>query len=246
MKVIPAIDLRQGKCVRLYQGRFDRQTSYDRDPIQLASHYQALGFDTLHVVDLDGAESGTQYNQGIVTDIAAVTNMTVQLGGGIRQLESVRSWLGAGVSRVVIGSLAVTAMDTVCEWLQSVGAEKIVLALDVSIDDKGTPLLATHGWTRPTETSLWECLDQYLGAGLQHVLCTDISRDGAMTGPNVELYADIIERYPGLRLQASGGVRNIADLVSLQRVGSAGAITGKALLDGTISAEEIRSFLRAA
>jgi phosphoribosylformimino-5-aminoimidazole carboxamide ribotide isomerase len=246
MKVIPAIDLRQGKCVRLYQGRFDRQTNYDRDPVALACHYQSLGFEVLHLVDLDGAESGQQFNQAIVREIVAATDMTVQLGGGVRRLEDVHSWLNAGVSRVVIGSLAVTAMDTVCEWLQSIGAEKIVLALDVSVDDDNIPLLATHGWTRATKTSLWDCLDSYSNAGLRHVLCTDISRDGALTGPNVALYASVIERYPPLRLQASGGVRNTDDLLSLRRLGAAGAITGRALLDGAISEEEIRSFLRVA
>jgi len=147
MKVIPAIDLRQGKCVRLYQGRFDRQTDYDHDPVELARHYQALGFDTLHVVDLDGAKSGTQHNQAIVAEIVAATDMTVQLGGGIRQLESVHAWLGAGVSRVVIGSQAVTQIDTVCDWLQDLGPAKIVLALDVSVSESGTPFVATHGWT---------------------------------------------------------------------------------------------------
>jgi phosphoribosylformimino-5-aminoimidazole carboxamide ribotide isomerase len=130
--------------------------------------------------------------------------------------------------------------------LNSYGPEQIVLALDVNLDENGTPQLATHGWTRSGNMDLWECIDTYLDVGLQHVLCTDISRDGAMSGPNVALYAQLLEKYPHIQLQASGGVRDIGDLKTLNQIGLPAAITGRALLDGTISTEELTTFLRAA
>ncbi|MDH5344843.1 MAG: HisA/HisF-related TIM barrel protein, partial [Gammaproteobacteria bacterium] len=170
----------------------------------------------------------------------------IQLGGGIRDEQAIESWLGTGVRRCVVGSVAVTDPDRVEDWLSRFGAEQLVLALDVRLDDDGTPMLATHGWTEDSATSLWAAVDRYRSAGLRHVLCTDISRDGAMSGPSVELYREFIERYPGIDLQASGGVRDVRDLEVLRAVGAAAAITGRALLDGRISREEISSFLRAA
>lgn len=246
MNVIPAIDLRKGQCVRLLRGDFDRQTNYSVDPVALAGSYQATGFSDLHVVDLDGALSGQQENQDIIRKIISSSDLAVQIGGGIRTEAQLESWLAAGVARVVIGSLAVIRPHLVSDWLNTYGPDKIVLALDVTLDEAGTPQLATHGWTRSGNMTLWQCIDTYLNVDLRHVLCTDISKDGAMTGPNFELYTQLLEKYPRIQLQASGGVRDIDDLKALNRIGVPAAISGRALLDGKIKTEELTTFLPAA
>ncbi len=245
MNVIPAIDLRNGRCIRLYQGKFERQTDYARDPVELAREYDEIGFRYLHIVDLDGARIGQQQNESVIRDIIGATRSTVQLGGGVRKESQLETWLDRGIGRLVIGSLAVAEPPRVRKWMSRYGAEKIVLALDVALKS-GEPWLATYGWRRIAQMTLWECLDTYITAGLRQVLCTDISRDGALTGPNLELYAQIIERYPALDLQASGGVRGIGDLQALKTAGASAAITGRALLDGKITTAEIETFLRAA
>jgi phosphoribosylformimino-5-aminoimidazole carboxamide ribotide isomerase len=208
VKIIPAIDLHEGKCVRLYKGDFDRVTHYSDQPLE-------------------------------------VSPLVVQLGGGIRDGDRVKYWLENGVTRCVVGSVAVAEPERVAAWIDDFGADSIVLALDVTIGEEG-PVLATHGWTQSTGLSLWDLLDRYSTLGAKHLLCTDISRDGAMSGPNVELYTEILRRYPDIRLQASGGVRDIGDIRRLKEIGAPAAITGKAMLDGKISAAEVDSFLRSA
>jgi len=242
MRVIPAIDLQNGKCVRLFQGDFEKTTEYSDDPTAVARQFAELQAHDLHIVDLDGARSGTQLNRDIVRAIATETDMAVQVGGGIRDRETLSAWLEAGVSRCVIGSLAITEPDAVKSWLVRFGADKIVLALDVNIDENGVPVITTHGWTRSSSTSVYECIDDYRSLGLNHILCTDVSRDGAMTGPNLKLYADILDQFPDLQLQASGGVRDVQDLNALRNLGIPAAITGRALLDGKITAAEMASF----
>lgn len=245
MRVVPAIDLQGGKCVRLYQGDFDQVTEYSDDPVAIAREFSSLQVRDLHIVDLDGARTGSQENQDLVGELCANTGLSVQLGGGIRDVDTVSAWLQRGVARCVIGSLAVTEPGLVAEWMAEFGAGRIVIALDVSIEDGG-PIVATHGWTRSSGVSLWDCIDALADAGMQHLLCTDISRDGAMSGPNFDLYADIMRRYPQVDLQASGGVRNAADLERLRDLGIPAAITGKALLDGRISPAEVAAFLQSA
>jgi len=243
VKIIPAIDLHEGKCVRLYKGDFDRVTHYSDQPLDIARTYAAMNVDDLHIVDLDGARTGSQQNARVVGRLCAETPLSVQLGGGIRQGDQVRQWLDNGVARCVIGSVAVTEPERVATWFEVFGADRIVLALDVTVDEAG-PVLATHGWTRSSGLSLWELMDRYASIGAKHLLCTDIGRDGAMSGPNFELYAEIVRRYPDVRLQASGGVRNISDIEELREIGVPAAITGKALLDGKISTAEVNSFLQ--
>ena len=242
MHVIPAIDLRDGRCVRLLQGNFDNETEYSKYPAAVAQQFSQLGSRYLHVVDLDGARQGSQPNAETVRVIAAEATLRVQLGGGIRDRTRVARWLDAGVDRCVIGSAAVETPDRVRAWISEFGADRIVLALDVRVDDDGTPRVATHGWEQTSNRSLWECLDDYPTA--RHILCTDVSRDGALAGPNVELYAEVVRRHPDKALQASGGVRDIADLDALRGTGCAAAITGRALLDGTITQAEVQAFLR--
>lgn len=241
MKIIPAIDIKGGKCVRLYKGDFDKVTTYSDDPLQLAAGYDALDVGNLHVVDLDGARTGSQHNRAVIADLCVSSGLAVQLGGGIRDLTTVNEWLAQGVSRCVVGSVAVQQPELVGSWLDEVGPDRIVVALDVTIDGDG-PVAATHGWTRSSGTSLWDSIEGLKRFGMRHVLCTDISRDGAMAGPNFDLYEEVLQRYPDLLLQASGGVRHIGDLERLRELGVPAAITGKALLDGRISAAEVSAF----
>jgi phosphoribosylformimino-5-aminoimidazole carboxamide ribotide isomerase len=243
LKIIPAIDLHGGKCVRLYKGDFNKVTHYSDQPLEIARAYAALRVDDLHIVDLDGARTGSQHNARVVRELCAETPLEVQLGGGIREGDRVRYWLDNGVARCVVGSVAVAQPERVAAWIGDFGSDRIVLALDVSIEEQG-PILATQGWTKSTGVSLWDLLDRYSTLGAMHLLCTDIGRDGAMSGPNFDLYAEVLRRYPDLRLQASGGVRDIGDIGRLRDIGVPAAITGKALLDGKISAAEVESFLQ--
>lgn len=246
MQLIPAIDLRGGKCVRLYQGRYDAETVYADDPAEVLERYVALGARLVHVVDLDGARDGSQANAVAVARLVSMGRAELQLGGGVRDSTTVARWLDAGVARVVVGSAAVTAPEEVAGWFGAFGTERIVPAFDVRLDVDGVPRLATHGWERQTQLSLWDAVDRYLPHGLRHVLCTDVARDGALSGPNLELYRAAIRRYPTVAWQASGGVRDAADLAELAGIGAAGAISGRALLDDRIPPEELSPFLPSA
>lgn len=244
MKIIPAIDLRRGRCVRLLKGDFDKETEYSSNPSEIGRQFSNLDVADLHIVDLDGALTGAQGNRHIVSELVRESGLQVQVGGGIRSREDVADWLEKGASRCVVGSLAVKEPDVVKAWLREFGPDAIVIALDVRLEAGGRPMLTTQGWTEESDVSLWECLDDYEDAGVRHLLCTDVLRDGTMTGPNFDLYVEILNRYPELQLQASGGVRNIDDLELLRELGVPAAITGRALLDGRISAREIHSFQR--
>jgi len=247
MQLIPAIDLRGGRCVRLLQGRFDAETVYASDPLDVLDRYLALGAGAIHVVDLDGARAGSQANRTAIARLAErAPPGTVQVGGGVRSRAVVEELLALGVARAVVGSVAVTEPDEVAGWLRDPGTERVVLAFDIRLDEGGTPRLATHGWERQTETSLWDAVERYLPAGLRHVLCTDVARDGAMSGPNLALYAEAVRRFPGIAWQASGGVSCVADLHALAATGVAAVISGRALLEGRLAAEEVAPFLPAA
>jgi phosphoribosylformimino-5-aminoimidazole carboxamide ribotide isomerase len=241
MELIPAIDLRDGRCVRLLKGDFARETRYEVDPVELGARYRGLGARWLHVVDLDGAKHGAPVNLALVARIRERAGLRVQFGGGIRNRQSLDEALTAA-DRVVVGSLAVTAPELVGSWLKELG-ERLVLALDVRVGAGGEAAIATHGWTRASAATLASTVELFASAGLEHVLCTDIDRDGALAGPNVELYADCVRSWPAVQFQASGGVRDAADLEALAATGVAAAISGRALLEGRIEDEEIRRFL---
>jgi phosphoribosylformimino-5-aminoimidazole carboxamide ribotide isomerase len=245
MELIPAIDLRNGRCVRLLYGDFAQETRYPVDPVELAVQYRNLGARWLHVVDLDGAKQGAPVNLALIRRMRDATQVDVQLGGGIRTRASLEQALEVA-SRAVIGSLAVGDPDLVAAWLTEFGPDRLTLALDVRLAADGTPLIATHGWTRASTLTLAAAIDRYAVVGLRHVLCTDIDRDGALTGPNTALYRDCVERWPAIAFQASGGVRDLADLMALTAVGVAATVSGKALLEGRLKPEEIRPFLRGA
>jgi phosphoribosylformimino-5-aminoimidazole carboxamide ribotide isomerase len=242
MELIPSIDLRAGGVVRLLRGNFEQETRYSVDPLELAAEYRRLGARWLHVVDLDGAANGEPAHLDLVSRIRERSGLRVQFGGGIRNRSSLTAALAAA-GRVVVGSLAVSEPERVAGWLSEVGPERLALAMDVRVDAAGEPLLTTHGWRQSTSLSLWQALEPYRGDGLRHVLCTDVDRDGALQGPNLELYQQCVSRWPQLAWQASGGVRDAADLRAVAEEGVAGAISGKALLEGRLDPREIRSFL---
>ena len=244
MLLIPSIDLRGGRCVRLYQGDFAAETHYDLEPLELLRRYRGAGASWLHVVDLDGARDGQLANRQIIGALAAESGIALQVGGGVRNRASALALLRLGVARVVIGSAAVEAADEVRDWFAEFGAECIVLAFDVRHDAQHTPRLHTRGWQQSTPWSLWDGVERFLSAGLRHVLCTDIDRDGALAGPNLELYCEAADRYPQVRWQASGGVSRIADLQGLATAGAASAISGRALLENRLPWEELQPFLR--
>ncbi len=234
MELFPAIDLKNGQCVRLAQGDFNAVTVYDANPMRMARKFHDAGARWLHIVDLDGARDGQSKQLDIIEEIAEKVSLKLQTGGGIRDAATIEQLLAAGAERIVIGSLAVKNQPMVQEWLRHFGPERIVIACDVKLDAKGEPEVLTHGWQSGSHQSLWELLDAYADSGLMTVLCTDVGRDGMLTGANNQLYARFQRRFPTLEILASGGVSNIEDLIGLARQGLTGAIIGKAIYEGRI------------
>ncbi|HEY4093600.1 MAG TPA: 1-(5-phosphoribosyl)-5-[(5-phosphoribosylamino)methylideneamino]imidazole-4-carboxamide isomerase [Luteibacter sp.] len=234
---IPAIDLRDGKVVRLFKGDYEQQTTFAFDPVGLAQRYAQEGATWLHVVDLDGARSGHFENLPTLMAIASVAGLAVQAGGGIRDEDGVRRLLDAGVARVVVGSIAIREPDSVAAWIRRYGHEKIVLALDTRLRG-GEWRLPSAGWTADEDRTLDDLLPFYEAAGARHLLCTDIDRDGTMTGPNTALYRHVAAIAPTLDVQASGGVRSLHDVAGLAFQGVAGVILGRSLLQGEFSMAE--------
>ena len=243
LRLIPAIDLRDGRCVRLLQGNFAAETRYATDPLELLAKYRGYGADWLHVVDLDAARGAAQDNRALVLELAQRGALRLQVGGGVRDRAAVAHLLEAGVGRVVIGSAAVTATADVRTWLAEFGAERVALAFDVRFDATSTPCVAIHGWQEQSTLTLWNAVDNFREFGLKHIVCTDVSRDGTLKGPNVSLYVEAVRRFPQIQWQASGGIRSAADLTALSEAGAAAAISGKALLDELIPLEELQPFL---
>jgi phosphoribosylformimino-5-aminoimidazole carboxamide ribotide isomerase len=242
-RLIPAIDLKEGRCVRLLHGDFAQETRYAADPEALLRKYRDLGADWLHVVDLDAAKDGGSDNREIIVKLASQQDVKLQVGGGLRNTAAIIRMLDLGVARVVVGSAAVSHVDQVRNWLEHFGADRITLAFDVRLDDGGVPRVATHGWQRQSELSLWSAVAHFTDSQLTHVLCTDVGRDGALTGPNLALYREAVQRYPTIQWQASGGVRDARDLHALSEIGAAAAISGKALLEELIPREDLQPFL---
>lgn len=228
----PAIDVRDGRVVRLRQGDYAQETRYADEPLAVATRYAGDGAQWLHLVDLDAARAGGYTLAPLLAAIKRDTALRVQSGGGVRSEDDVQRLLDAGADRVVIGSLAVREPERVIGWLQRFGAECIVIALDARRDAAGAWQLPVHGWTQGSGIELEALLDRYAQAGARHLLCTDIDRDGMLAGPNIELYARIARDWPRFAVQASGGMRDIDDILAARAAGCAGAVLGKALLDG--------------
>ncbi|MBI2518077.1 MAG: 1-(5-phosphoribosyl)-5-[(5-phosphoribosylamino)methylideneamino]imidazole-4-carboxamide isomerase [Opitutae bacterium] len=239
--IYPAIDLRGGRVVRLTEGRFDQEKSYGDDPLAVARGFAAAGATWLHVVDLDGAKDPAKRQTPLVEKLARESGLRVQTGGGIRDAAQVAALLAAGAQRVIVGSLAVKQPELVRGWLQQFGPERLILSPDVRLDADGTPRIAAVGWQESTGVALDGFLRDFLAAGLVHVLCTDISRDGKLTGPNAALYAQLAAQFPALQIQASGGVSSLDDLRALQTTGAAGAIVGRALYENKFTLKEALS-----
>jgi phosphoribosylformimino-5-aminoimidazole carboxamide ribotide isomerase len=244
--VYPAIDVRDGRVVRLQQGDYARETRYPDEPFAVAMRYADAGARWLHLVDLDAALEGGYTLAPLLSRIAADGRLRVQTGGGVRDEKALATILDAGASRVVVGSLAVRRSDWVVQWLSRYGAERITIALDTRQDDAGVWRLPVHGWTENAGLDLDACLDLYRDAGARHLLCTDIARDGMMRGPNIDLYRRLAARNAGIanashrvfEIQASGGIRDVADILAARAAGCAGAVLGRSLLEGGIRLDE--------
>ena len=240
--VYPAIDVRDGRVVRLRQGDYERETRYADDPFTVASAYAGTGAAWLHLVDLDAARAGGYKLAPLLRRIKAETGLRVQTGGGVRSEDDVEAILAAGAERVVVGSLAVREADTAVRWLRRFGADRMTIALDTRRDADGAWRLPVHGWTAldaDAAGGLDTLLAFYADAGLRNLLCTDIERDGMLAGPNLELYRRVLSLAPGIALQASGGVRDTGDVAAARTAGCAGVVLGRALLEGRIDLPEV-------
>lgn len=233
MEIFPAIDLRNGQCVRLSRGDFGTAKVYETDPVLQARRFAEAGAAWLHIVDLDGARDGGSRQLDRIAAIGKAVPLKLQAGGGVRDASAIEALLDCGVRRVMIGSLAAENPQRVGEWLARFGPARIVLALDVRFNAAGDPEVLTRGWQDRSGQSLWHLLECHAG-GVESILCTDVDRDGTLAGSNTALYAELRNRWPSLKVLASGGVRDMTDLLELRRAGVAGAVVGKAIYEGRI------------
>ena len=236
--IIPAIDLIDGSVVRLYQGDYQQKTQYQLAPVDVVHSYADQGAEWLHIVDLTGAKDTDKRQLSLIKEMVATKRMQFQCGGGIRSEQDVQQLLDIGVARVVIGSLAVKNPDLVQSWMQKYGAQHFVLALDININAAGEKRIATHGWQEDSGVELGKLLQSYLDFGVEQVLCTDISKDGTLQGPNYELYQEMVQQFPSVDWQASGGIGSLADIEKLKPTKVQGVILGRALLEGKFTVEQ--------
>lgn len=239
--VYPALDIREGRVVRLRQGDYAQETHYGDDPLPRAQAFAAQGARWMHLVDLDAARAGGYTLAPLLAAIRAHTPLQVQTGGGVRGRDDVARILAAGAHRVVVGSLAVRRPDEVVGWLEEFGAERITIALDARQDAQGQWQLPVHGWTEDAGVTLDALALRYAQAGMRHLLCTDIARDGMLAGPNLGLYQHLSALLPGVAVQASGGIRDVADVAASRVAGCGGAVLGKALLEQRLDLGEALS-----
>lgn len=239
MIIYPAIDLRGGKCVRLWQGNYAQETIYSSDPFLVAKKFAAEGANWLHLVDLDAAKNPNQNQSSLIAQLIKTCGLQVQIGGGIRTEEQVQKFLALGATRVIIGSMAVNDPKEVTKWLKLFGSEKLVLSLDIIYDENKQPMLTTDAWQNVTKQGLFELIAYYQPAGLQHILCTNVMLDGTLNGPDYFLYEEILKRFSRLNLQASGGIRSLSDVKLLQEKGLSGAIIGRALYENKFTLPEV-------
>jgi len=236
MTIIPAIDIINGKCVRLTKGDYAQQKIYNENPVEVAKQFADAGLQRVHIVDLDGAKAGKIVNLGVLESIAAVTNLIIDFGGGIKNINDVSNVFSAGASIATIGSLAVKHPEIVEEWLMEFGADKFLIGADV-LEEK----IKISGWLEDGGIDIFTFIGKVIGLGAHNIFCTDISKDGVMEGPSVDLYKKIIEQHPEINLMASGGVTTINDVVELKAIGCSGVIIGKAIYEGNITLQQLLS-----
>ena len=237
IELIPAIDIIEGKCVRLAQGDYNRSKEYSSNPLEIAKSFEGAGVKRLHLVDLDGAKASHVVNLKVLERIASSTSLEIDFGGGIKSDKDIKSVFDSGASLVTVGSLAVTNFPKMLNWFSEYGSDKFIIGADVKNDK-----ISINGWLEDSEVDLYTFIDRYVECGIRNVLCTDISRDGMLSGPSIDLYKTILDRHPDLGLIASGGVRNIDDIKSLESAGVPSVVFGKAFFEGFISLEELSSY----
>ena len=234
IELIPAIDIINGQCVRLTKGDYDQKTIYSHSPAKMAQDFEAHGFKRLHVVDLDGAKSKHIVNDAILKEITETTSLTVDFGGGIKTDEDLQKAFDSGASMVTIGSIAVTCPELFMGWLEKYGVDRIILGADVRHGK-----ISINGWKEDSTEDLLPFLKKYVDAGVKNVLCTEISKDGTLAGPAINLYRQVMEAYPNLHLIASGGVSSLEDIEELDRAGIPAVVFGKAIYEGKINLKEL-------
>lgn len=234
MIIFPAIDIMNGKCVRLTQGDFSTQKIYSESPVDMALSFERAGLKHLHLVDLDGAKKGSVQNWEVIKSITSQTKLKIDFGGGIKTESEVEKLLALGVNQVNLGSIAFREPEQVKEWIKKFGGDKIILSADAQ-----NQKLAVAGWQSETQLSVFDFIRKFIDAGIEYVTCTDISKDGMMAGPGLDLYRQIIEKNPSIKLIASGGVRSWSDVHELDSIGCYGAIIGKAIYEGNLLLNEI-------
>lgn len=236
--IIPAIDLIDAKCVRLSQGDYNQKIVYNENPLEVAKMFEDAGITRLHLVDLDGAKAKHIVNYKVLETIASKTNLVIDFGGGLKSDDDLRIAFESGAQMVTGGSIAVKDRETFLHWIETYGAEKIILGADAK-DKK----IAVSGWQEVSELPILDFIGSYTEMGIQKVISTDIARDGMLTGPSIDLYKEIMERFPKLELIASGGIASMEDIHELNEMGIPGVITGKAIYEGRIKLEEISRFI---
>jgi len=237
MQIIPAIDIIEGKCVRLTEGDYTQKKIYNEDPLEVAKAFEGIGLMRLHLVDLDGAKSGQVVNWKVLEKIANQTQLKIDFGGGIKTEAILKTVLDTGASYATIGSLAVKNPEIFQEWIARFGAKVFMLGADV-LDEK----IAIGGWLEKTDISVFDFMKLYMGKGVKQIFCTDIKKDGKLQGPSIDLYQKILEQFPDLRLIASGGVSSLDDLIELEEIGCSAAIVGKAIYENKITISELANF----
>ncbi len=237
MQIIPAIDIIEGKCVRLTEGDYAQKKIYNEDPLEVAKAFEGIGLMRLHLVDLDGAKAGQVVNWKVLEKIANNTELKIDFGGGIKTEATLKTVLDTGASYATIGSLAVRNELLFQEWIARFGAKFFMLGADV-LEEK----IAIGGWLEKTEISVFDFMKSYINKGVKQIFCTDIKKDGKLEGPSIELYQKIIEQFPNLHLIASGGVSSLDDLIELEEIGCSAAIVGKAIYENKITISELANF----
>lgn len=235
MEIIPAIDIIDGKCVRLTHGDYSQKKIYNEHPLEVARQFEDAGLQRLHLVDLDGAKAGAVKNWKVLETIAGKTSLVVDFGGGIKSGKDVLIVFDSGAALATVGSMAVKEKETFVEWLQKWGAEKFLLGADVKAEK-----LTISGWLEQTEIWIYDFIEDFMQKGVKQIFCTDVAKDGALEGPSTELYKSIVEKFPDLHFIASGGVSSMDDVYQLQDMGCKGVIIGKAIYEGRVKLTELK------